>query len=73
MRDGTEKPLERSPFVCTFEYGADSEGYWNYNHMVIQLEDCVDVLNPNGLKGQLFGPGVLLMWSSISNLFILVL
>ena len=43
-RDGTKKPLERSPFVRTFEYGADSEGYWNYNHMVIQLEDCVDVL-----------------------------
>mmetsp|Transcript_9241 Transcript_9241/g.13411 ORF Transcript_9241/g.13411 Transcript_9241/m.13411 type:complete len:83 (-) Transcript_9241:600-848(-) len=22
-----------------------SDGYWNYNHMVLQLEDCVDVLN----------------------------
>jgi hypothetical protein len=28
----------------TFEYGADSDGYWNYNHMVLQLEDCVNVI-----------------------------
>ena len=31
-------------FVRTFEYGADNDGYRNYNHMVLQLEDCVDVL-----------------------------
>jgi hypothetical protein len=43
-KDGFKKPLTCSPFVCTFEYGADSDGYWNYNHMVLQLEDCVDVL-----------------------------
>jgi len=43
-KDGLKKPLTCSPFVRTFEYGADSEGYWNYNHMVLQLEDCVDVL-----------------------------
>ncbi len=30
-RDGNKKPLECSPFVCTFEYGADLEEYWNYN------------------------------------------
>ena len=41
----TEKPeLKSSPFVKEFEYGASNEGYWNYNHMVIQVEDCVDVL-----------------------------
>ena len=27
-----------------FEYGADQDGYWNYQHMVLQLEDCVDVI-----------------------------
>ncbi len=30
--------------MCSFEYGADSDGYWNYSHMVLQLEDCADVL-----------------------------
>ena len=26
------------------EYGKNKNGYWTYDHMVIQLEDCVDVL-----------------------------
>ena len=32
-----------------FEYGANNEGYWSYEHMVLQMEDCLDVmrvLNP---------------------------
>jgi hypothetical protein len=37
--DGFKKPLSKE-----FEYGSNSEGYWTYQHMVIQLEDCVDVL-----------------------------
>ena len=41
----TLKPdLTTTPFVREFEYGANSEGYWSYQHMVLQLEDCVDVL-----------------------------
>ena len=24
--------------------GEDKEGYWNYNHMVLQFEDAIDVL-----------------------------
>ena len=36
--------LESSPFVVEFEYGQNKEGYWNYDHMVLQIEDCVDVL-----------------------------
>jgi hypothetical protein len=43
-KDGSKKPLNCSPFVRTFEYGVDSDGYWSYNHMVLQLEDCVDLL-----------------------------
>ncbi len=43
-KEGFKKPLTSSPFIRTFEYGADGEGYWNYNHMVMQLEDCADVL-----------------------------
>ena len=33
-----------SPFLKLFEYGENGEGYWNYNRMVIQFEDAVDVL-----------------------------
>ena len=45
-----KQDLKHSPFVQFFEYGASNEGYWDYNHMVIQLEDCVDclkTLHPN--------------------------
>ncbi len=44
-RDGAKKPLEHSPFIHTFDYGADSEGFWNYNHLVIQLEETVLMLS----------------------------
>ena len=42
---GFKQPLTESPFVREFEYGANSDGYWTYQHMVLQLEDYVDVLN----------------------------
>ncbi len=45
-KDGFKKPLTASLFVHTFECGADRDSYWNYNHMVLQLEDCVDVIMP---------------------------
>jgi hypothetical protein len=44
-----KQPLKESPFVREFEYGANNEGYWSYEHMVLQMEDCLDamrVLNP---------------------------
>ena len=44
LKQKEKLPLETSPFIQKFEYGANSEGYWNYNHMVIQFEDVVDVL-----------------------------
>jgi len=25
-----------------FKYGTNKEGYWNFDHMVLQFEDCVD-------------------------------
>jgi hypothetical protein len=37
-------PLESSPFVFQFEYRINTEGYWTYDHMVLQFEDCVDVV-----------------------------
>jgi hypothetical protein len=39
-----KQPLKESPFVREFEYGANNEGYWSYEHMVLQMEDCLDVM-----------------------------
>jgi hypothetical protein len=39
-----KKTLAKIPFVFEFEYGASDKGYWAYEHMVLQLEDCVDCL-----------------------------
>ena len=25
-------------------YGTANEGYWNYEHMILQLDDCVNIL-----------------------------
>jgi hypothetical protein len=38
-------PLTTSPFLREFKFGQNADGYWTYQHMVLQLEDCVDVLN----------------------------
>ena len=36
--------LQKSPFVCELEYGINNKGYWTYENMVLQLEDCINVL-----------------------------
>jgi hypothetical protein len=41
------KPLlstSKSPFLTFFDYGENKDGYWDYNHMVLQFEDVVDCL-----------------------------
>ena len=45
-RRGTsdKKDLPSSPFIIKFEYGATNEEYWSHDHMVLQLDDCVDCL-----------------------------
>jgi hypothetical protein len=43
----TEKSnMVESPFIKYFKYGygEGKEGYWTYNHMALQFEDCVDVI-----------------------------
>lgn len=41
----TQKPkLTSSPFTSFFHYGANQDGYWNYNTMVLQFEDVVNFL-----------------------------
>ena len=47
-----KKPLtkDKSPFLHYFDYGENKEGYWDYNHMVLQFEDvldCLKVMHPN--------------------------
>jgi hypothetical protein len=37
-------PLTESPFIVEFEYGANNQGYWDYDHMIIQFEVCIDVI-----------------------------
>ena len=41
-----KKELDEDPFIRYFVYGnADGkEGYWSYDHMILQLEDVLDVL-----------------------------
>jgi hypothetical protein len=39
------EPLTTSPFFWEFEYEQNADSYWTYQHMVLQLEDCVDILN----------------------------
>jgi hypothetical protein len=43
---GTSKKqaLTKTPFIREFEYGQNSDGYWSYEHMVLQMEDCIDVM-----------------------------
>jgi hypothetical protein len=43
---GTSKKqaLTETPFIREFKYGWNSEGYWSYEHMVLQMEVCADVM-----------------------------
>lgn len=36
--------MSELPFIQLFDYGKNLQGYWTYKWMVIQLEDCIDVL-----------------------------
>ena len=36
-------PLTESPFIHKFEFSGD-KGYWTGNHMILQVEDCIDCL-----------------------------
>ena len=41
-----KKPFDEksNPFLVWFNYGASKDGYWSYEHLVCQLEDCQDVM-----------------------------
>ena len=48
-------PLSESPFLRLLEHGQGKDGYWTYNHMVLQLEDvidCMTVLCPDPEKNR---------------------
>ena len=46
-KNGTslKSDLKESPFVRELDYGINYDGYWTYKSMVLQLVDCIDVLN----------------------------
>jgi hypothetical protein len=35
---------QKQAFIKEFEYGSSNEGYWNYDHMVLQMEDCINLM-----------------------------
>ena len=39
-----KQPLTESPFLRMLEHGQGKDGYWTYNHMVLQVEDVVDCM-----------------------------
>ena len=39
-----KKNLVSNPFVVKLEYGAANDSYWNYDRMVLQVEDISDYL-----------------------------
>ena len=45
--DSKKKELKPgdNPFVQYFNYGAAKDGYWSYEHLVCQIENCQDVLS----------------------------
>jgi hypothetical protein len=44
LNQAEKQDLKESLFVKYFELGTNNEGYWGYNDMVLQLQDCVDCL-----------------------------
>ena len=40
----TKQPLTTSPFLRKFDYGLNQDGYWSYDTMVLQFEDCIDTI-----------------------------
>jgi hypothetical protein len=41
--DAKKEDLKESPFVRTISYGNHKDGYWTSNHMLVQVEDVLDV------------------------------
>jgi hypothetical protein len=39
-----KRELRSSPFILEFDYVANNDGYWSYDHMVLQVEDYMDCL-----------------------------
>jgi hypothetical protein len=45
-KQGSEykQPLTQSPSILEFKYGASTEGHWTYDGMVLELEECADIV-----------------------------
>mmetsp|Transcript_24742 Transcript_24742/g.40115 ORF Transcript_24742/g.40115 Transcript_24742/m.40115 type:complete len:503 (+) Transcript_24742:505-2013(+) len=44
-KDLTKDSVINRLFIFVFDYGNNAEGYWTYDRMIIQLEDCLDALD----------------------------
>jgi hypothetical protein len=40
--NAVKAPLTKSLFMREFKYGVNAQGYWSYEHIVMQLEDYID-------------------------------
>jgi hypothetical protein len=40
-----KKKLTKLPFLRIIDYGAQKDGYWNANHMLVQVADCINFWN----------------------------
>jgi hypothetical protein len=43
--NANKQPLTESLFVVAFKHGANNQGCWRCDHMVLQFEDCIDIVN----------------------------
>ena len=39
-----KQPLVKDPSIFEFEPGTNAQGWWTYDHFVLQIEDVCDVL-----------------------------
>ena len=39
-----KEPLLSSPLLVKLKHGSTREGWWNYSHQIVQMEDVCDVL-----------------------------
>ena len=45
LNGNVKKPvLKENPFLRLLEHGQGKDGYWTYNHMVLQIEDVMDCM-----------------------------
>ena len=44
LRSSWQEGPKRIAICCELQIGGNNDGYWSYNHMSIQFEDCLDCI-----------------------------